>query len=54
MQAHCIPVQVRIGSYPATAQEAPYKVLLRMEGRDETAVAAVAAALAKQLKVFNV
>ena len=44
---------VRIGSYPATNPSVPYKVLLRVEGRNEAAVAAAAAAVAKSLDVFE-
>ncbi len=44
---------VRIGSYPATEPNAPYKVLLRFEGRDEAAVAAAATAAAEGLDVFE-
>ena len=50
---HPDAVQVRIGSYPAIDDDAPYKVLLRLEGRDETAVAAAAVHIAKEIHVFD-
>ena len=44
---------VRIGSYPATDPTAPYKVLLRVEGRNAEGVAAAATAIAGALNVVE-